>query len=149
MKAARLLGLAVLALLGWMVIARKTGAIPSPAQIVAPQPIRVAETITVKPGQQMEWSLATPGGRAPGLLQGSWTAHGASANIKGANDDTLVGFTLRGPDNVSIQHLDHPTSGNFSIRYEKPGTYTFIFDNGGIIRSSARQVQIEGTYHPD
>ena len=77
-----------------------------------------------------------------------WTS-GKRAGIKGANDDTLVGFTLRGPDNKVIQTLDHPTSGNFSVRCDAPGVYTFVFDNTGIIRSSARKVSIKGTYQPD
>ncbi len=73
---------------------------------------------------------------------------GISANVNGAADDTLVGFTLTAPDNKIVQKLDHPVTGNFAVRYEG-GVYTFTFNNQSIIRSSARIVTLQGTYQPD
>ena len=45
--------------------------------------------------------------------------------------------------------LDKPTSGNFDIHITSPGRYTFVLDNGGIIRRSARSVEIDAMYKPD
>jgi hypothetical protein len=133
----------------WYLFARKVFLIPSPGSLMRATPIPVKDNIDVPAGKLMNWTFSTPDGRTPGLLQGTWHCSGASAGISGAQDDTLVGFTLRGPDDKVLEQLDHPISGNFSLRFEAPGKCTFVFDNGGIIRSSMRKVRIEGTYHPD
>jgi hypothetical protein len=73
---------------------------------------------------------------------------GAVSNVRGAHDDSLVGFVLTAPNGKIIQNRDHPLTGNFSERY-KGGTYTFTFDNAGWVRSSGRIVTFEGTYQPD
>lgn len=133
----------------WYLFARKVFLIPSPGQLIAATPIPVKGNFDVQAGRLVNWTFSTPEGRTPGLLQGSWHCQGQSVGVSGAQDDTLVGFTLRGPDDKVLEQLDHPISGNFSLRFEAPGKCTFVFDNGGIIRSSMRKITIEGTYHPD
>ena len=133
---------------GWWFVSRRTGA-PGPREIIQARPIPIKDTVDVEAGHSVKYTFTVPAGKAPGLLQGHWSAQGKSANIKGATDDTLVGFTLRGPDNNVIQSLDHPTSGNFSSRCGAAGAYTFEFSNAGIIRSSSRRVTIDGSYQPD
>jgi hypothetical protein len=144
-----LLVLCGVALGGWWIAARKSVTVPSPKQLLAAAPIRIDETFQVPPQRSQEWTWEPPDGRTPGLLEGSWECRGSTSGIAGANDDTLVGFALRGPDNRVIQQLDHPVSGNFSLRCTSAGKYTFVFDNGGIVRSSARKVTLHGAYHPE
>ena len=109
----------------------------------------VKDEFTVKRGRQMEYTFKTPAGKAPGHLHGHWTARGKSADIDGATDDTLVKFTLRGPDDKVIEKLDHPTSGNFDVHFTEAGACTFVFDNSGIVRSSGRVVIFDGVYDQD
>jgi len=139
--------LGVIAMAGWWFASRKM-AIASPATIFAASPIAVTKSLTVPPNQVVAFPWAGPEGKVPGRLFGQWTSHGASAGIKGANDDQLTRFVLRGPDNRVIQTVENPTAGNFSVRFDAPGTYTFEFDNTGAFRSP-RSVQFEGTYQPD
>jgi hypothetical protein len=147
--AASLAIVAVLAVAGWWFISRKT-AVASPTSIVAASPIPVRDTLRVEANHAMTYTLTPPQGKLPGWLSGRWTCTGKSAGIKGANDDSLIGFSIVGPDNNVIEKLDrHPTSGNFKLRFDGPGAYTFTFDNSGIIRSSARVVELSGTYQPD
>jgi hypothetical protein len=136
-----------LGLCGWWLISRNSS-LPSPAAVFAASPITIEKSLTVLPGQEYQLTLSFPQAKTPGWLRGRWSVKGASANVKGAADDSLVGFTLISPDNRTLQRLDHPLSGNFNVRYEG-GSYTFIFDNSGIIRSSSRLVTLEGTYQPD
>jgi hypothetical protein len=143
---------------GWWFVSRQSNTVPppsqvfssTPGQILKPPPLRVNQDFTVESRHQMTWTFAPPAGKTPGLLQGRWTSQGKSAGLRGANDDTLIAFKLLGPnDNIIQQQPDHPVGGNFSVRCEGPGNLTFVFDNGGIIRSSSRQVHIEGTYQAD
>jgi hypothetical protein len=137
---------------GWWFASRKTS-IASPAAAlkaaVSAEPIPVKRTIRIEPNHVQEWPFSPPGGKVPGRLYGHWSCQGKTAGIAGAHDDSLVSFKLVGPDNKTIQELDHPTDGNFDIRFDSPGIYTFEFNNGGIVRSSARVVEFEGTYQPD
>jgi hypothetical protein len=125
-----------------------TSGIISPKEVFKARPILINKSLTVDARSQQTWSVPAPG-PTPGLLQGRWNSSGASGGIRGAQDDTLVSFELRGPDNALLQRLDHPLTGNFSIRYETAGIYTFTFNNAGFVRSTARTVTIEGTYQPD
>jgi hypothetical protein len=110
--------------------------------------LRVARTFKVKVGRAYELRLSSPDKTRRWHLHGHWTCRGVSAEVGGATDDTLVRFVLRGPDDKIIETRDHPTSGNFSVNYDEPGTYTFVFDNSGIVRSSSREVEFEGTFDP-
>lgn len=115
--------------------------------VKGPQPIRIKETIRIEAGKGKSLSFEFP--KTPGRLYGHWSASGVSTQIKGATDDTLVAFKLVGPNNESLQNLDHLTSGNFDIHITSPGRYTFTLDNAGILRASDRVVEIEATYKPD
>lgn len=137
---------------GWWFLSRKT-AIASLADAfkaaVTAQPIPFKDRVEIAAARGAVYNVTPPGGKVPGRLYGRWTSKGVSAGIRGAKDDTLVGFKIVGPDNTLVEKLDHPTGGNFNIRFDTPGVYTFTFDNSGIIRSSARVVEIDGTYQPD
>lgn len=117
------------------------------AAVKGPQPIKIKQKMTVEAGKGQQLSYEFP--KTPGRLYGHWSSKGISAQIKGANDDTLVAFQLIGPNNDKLQDLGKATGGNFDIRINSPGRYTFVFDNQGIIRSSARVAEIEATYQPD
>jgi hypothetical protein len=133
---------------GWWFVSRKI-AIASPAALVTASPIPVTDRLNIEAGKGMTYSVTPPQGKVPGWLSGRWTCKGKSAGIKGAHDDSLVAFKIVGPDNKVIEKLDHQGCGNFKLRFDGPGAYTFVFDNSGIIRSSARVVEIDGTYQPD
>jgi hypothetical protein len=137
----------------WWVYARTTGNLVSPAEVakaaVTPRPISYNATLRIEPMYVSEWPVEIPLSKTPGRLYGSWHSRGKSAGISGASDDTLIGYELRGPNNAIIATTDHPTSGNFDVRYETPGVYRFVFKNSGLIRSSAREVIINATYQQD
>jgi hypothetical protein len=110
--------------------------------------LHIERTFKIKAGRMCELRLSSPDKVRKWHLHGHWTCKGVSAEIDGATDDTLVHFVLRGPDDKVIEQRNHPTSGNFSVNYDEPGTYTFVFDNSGIIRSSSREVEFEGRFDP-
>lgn len=129
---------------------------PAPAQVargdspaVAADDLSLTKEFRVRANRVYELRVSKPDGKGPWHLHGHWKCQGRSADIEGATDDTLVRFALRGPDDKVVEELKHPVSGNFSIHFTEPGTYTFIFDNSGIIRSSARLITVEGTFEPD
>jgi hypothetical protein len=134
---------------GWWFLSRKDAGLRSPSELFAATPLHVTETFEVPPNRHIEWTFAPPQGRTRGTFEGRWSATGAAGGITGATDDTLISFELRGPDNTVLQKLERPTSGNFTIRFDGPGRATFVFGNEGIIRSSARRVRLDATYHPD
>ena len=148
----RTLGICAVILVVWWFVSRKT-IMPSPAAAfkaaVVAEPIHVKEKIQVERNLEKAWPCLPPGGKFPGKLTGRWTCKGKSAAIAGAHDDNLVSFKLLAPDNKTLQQLDHPTAGNFEIRFDGPGAYTFVFNNAGGGHSSARVVEFEGTYQPD
>ena len=96
----------------------------------------------------MVWTLSFKPDKTPGRLTGHWASFGKAHNIKGATDDTLVAFEIKGSDNRILQKLDYPTDGNFDIKYSG-GDITFVFDNQGIVRNSDRDVTLTGSYQPD
>src|SRR5882672_4642004 len=108
MKIARaLIGVVILvglALGGWWFLSRKTG-VPSPGSVLAPSPIAYKEKLTIEAGKFMNYTISAPNGKAPGRLYGRWMSRGSSAGVKGATDDTLVGFKLVGPDNKVLEKL--------------------------------------------
>lgn len=124
-------------------------AVRNPAIAAAPDDaLHVEKKFKVKAGKIYELRLSSPDNSKAWHLHGHWICKGASGDVDGAANDTLVHFILRGPDDKVIEKLDHPTSGNFSVNYDEPGTYTFVFDNAGIIRSTSREIEFEGTFDP-
>src|SRR5437660_455444 len=93
--------------------------------IHGPQPIPVKDSATVEAGKGRTCSYEFP--KTPGRLFGHWSSKGKSAQIRGATDDTIVAFQLIGPNNNILHNLDHATGGNFDIRIDSPGRYTFVF----------------------
>lgn len=138
---------------GWWFVSRKT-IIASPLatlqSAVSTAPIPIKHTIKIEPNYIQTWTFSAVASKVPGRLYGHWSCQGKSAGIRGAHNDTLVSFKLVGPDNrVIVQEPKHPVEGNFDVRIDSPGVYTFEFNNGGIIRSSARVVKVDATYQPD
>lgn len=137
----------------WWFVSRKT-IIASPLatlqSAVSATPIPIKQTLEIEPNYVQPWTFAAPAGKVPGRLYGRWSCQGKGAGLRGAHDDTLVSFKLIGPDNkVIVNEPKHPIDGNFDVRIDSPGEYTFEFNNGGIIRSSARVVKVDATYQPD
>lgn len=133
----------------WWFVSRKT-IIASPLATLSATPIPIKQTLKIEPNYIQPWTFAAPAGKVPGRLWGRWSCQGKSAGLRGAHDDSLVSFKLVGPDNKVIsQQPKHPWEGNFDVRIDSPGVYTFEFNNGGIIRSSARVVKVDATYQPD
>jgi hypothetical protein len=129
---------------------RSSRHLPQPFKsAVTAAPVPLKETLRIEPNYEKVWPLSAPGGKFPGRLTGHWSCRGKTAGIAGAHDDSLVSFKLVGPDNKTIQQAPRPTDGNFDIRIDGPGVYTFTFNNGGVLRSSARVVEFEATYQPD
>jgi hypothetical protein len=143
----RRISVVLVCLLGLCALAHKAG-IASPSAVLAATPQPIKQTFTVPRFRECQVTLAYPQVMSPGWVRGRWVAQGASDSIKGATDDTLVSFTVTGPNNEVIQHLDHPASGNFAFRYQG-GQYTLTFSNAGVIRLSDRTVTLDGTYQPD
>jgi hypothetical protein len=130
-----------------MALSRPTWGTPRGTTLAAADEApRLDRTLTVEPGKVLSFRLDNPKGLPVGWWHGHWVCSGSSAGIPGATDDTLVRFTLRGPDNKVVEKLGHPVSGNFDVRYRGDGTYTFEFDNAGIVRSSKRLVRITATF---
>lgn len=112
--------------------------------------ILIRQTLRIEPNRASTFNFIAPIDRVPGFLSGEWKSVGKSAGIAGARDDTIIAFKLIGPDKKIIEMQDHhPVAGSFKIRIDKPGQYTFNFDNSGIVRSSAREVRVDGSYQPD
>ena len=114
-----------------------------------PAPYVQHKRFVVPPGKLISYPVSPPLLKTPGRLFGHWVSRGSTAGIKDAQDDCLTAFELRGPDDKQIERRRHPISGNFSVRCEAPGTYTFVFYNDGPLRKSARVVEFDATYHPD
>lgn len=132
----------------WWILSKVTG-VPGPKTILKGTPITIKKTILVPSGKLISYTITPPSSKIPGWLYGSFSVSGARAGIKGATDDTLVGFHILDPKNNILNRLDHPATGSFSLRVETPGTYTFVFDNAGIIRMSDRKVTFDMEYLPD
>ena len=109
----------------------------------------LSDEVTVPVGKVLTYQFPIRNDQVPGTLMGSWFSKGSSAGIKGANDDSLISFTLTDPNQKNLKSMDHPVSGNLNERITAPGTYTITFSNGGIIRSSDRKVWVDMSYQPD
>jgi len=84
--------------------------------------------------------------KAPGTLFGWWTSSGAE--FKGA-DDTIVTMSVKDPIGNTLLSTGHQSKGNIMIPVTKPGVYSVVFDNVGIIRSTARRITIWLKYEPE
>jgi hypothetical protein len=102
--------------------------------------------------QPVKWETTVPATRVatytyefykPAHFYGSWSSLGATAGIKGAADDCLVSCELRGPDDKVLQKWGHANGGNFEVTVPAPGRYTFVLNNSGLVRNSARKVSID------
>ena len=102
------------------------------------------EEFTVAAGALHPYTLAVD--TVPGLLFGNWRASGTSF---GGADDTLGGFRLTDPKDALLNSSGNMTQWKFAVRVTEAGTYTFVFDNKGLIRSTARKVFLDVTYLPD
>jgi hypothetical protein len=97
----------VLAVLGlWWGLSRQS-LLPSPASVFAAAPIPINQTFTIPRGHEYQWTFSYPDSKTPGWLRGHWSARGASDSLKYATDDTLVSFTITGPNNKVIQQVSH------------------------------------------
>jgi len=102
------------------------------------------EEFTVGPGELHPYTLAVDA--VPGVLFGSWRASGTSS---GGADDTLVGFRITDPTDALLSSTGNVAQWKFAVRVGDPGTYTFVFDNKGLMRQTARKVFLDVTYLPD
>ena len=139
-------------LVAWWIISRVVPGVPAPniETLTKPASIDVKrEGVTVPVGKVLTYQFPIRNDQVPGTLMGSWFSKGSSAGIKGANDDSLISFTLTDPNQKNLKSMDHPVSGNLNERITAPGTYTITFSNGGIIRSSDRKVWVDMSYQPD
>jgi hypothetical protein len=83
----------------------------------------------------------------PGTLTGSWRSSGRGA---GGADDTINQFRLTDPKDAILETSERQSSsGRFFVKISERGTYTFFFDNKGVLRSTARRVFLEGEFRPE
>ncbi|HZK82463.1 MAG TPA: hypothetical protein VFC46_15380, partial [Humisphaera sp.] len=122
--------------------------VPAPVAHVAQAPITGKETVTIRRGKLYNLPLSFEPNITPGRLTGHWESEGKSAHLRGANDDTIVAFTIRDSKNARVVQQLHTVSGKFDARYDG-GVYTLTFSNADLLRSSARNITIEWTYQPD
>src|SRR5437867_2107101 len=92
----RLVVLGVVIVGAWWALSRTTRIISPSAAFARSRSIPVKVSMKIEAGDGETHSFEFP--QTPGRLYGSWSSKGASANIKGATDDTLVAFKLIGPD---------------------------------------------------
>ena len=83
---------------------------------VLPAPVTGKETVTIASGDTYSLPLSFQLKATPGRLTGHWESEGKSAHIRGANDDTLVSFTIRDSKNARIESQTHAISGKFDVR---------------------------------
>jgi hypothetical protein len=141
------LALIAIAVGGWWFLSRKTG-MPSPSVVLQATPIPINYSGTVQSGQELDWTISIPQDKAPGRLVGRWQSFGLSHGIKGATDDTLVGFEIEDGNDNPLAKTAHQPEGDFDLKYTS-GNIIFVFDNSGILRSSNRDVVLTGHYQPD
>ena len=146
-----LLTTVALAWWGWMSIVHP--GVPSPMTVLravsTPKPESLDKNLSIASGMADTWRITLSADKTPGRMCGYWTSEGKTAGIRGAQDDTLVSYALRGPNNQVLASLDHPASSNFDVHCVNPGVYTFEFNNSGLLRSSTRNVTIHLTYQAD
>jgi hypothetical protein len=79
-------------------------------------------------------------------LFGTWRSSGKAY---GGADDTIGAFRLTDPTDRLLTSSTGATQGSFTVRVGADGNYTFVFDNGGLIRSTPRKVFLDVQYLPD
>src|ERR1700734_1208025 len=97
--------------IAWWCLSRKSP-LQSPGSAIITHPIQIKRTVTVAPGMESNLQISFPPSKTPGWLRGTWTVKGATGNVRGAHDDSLVGFVLTAPNGKIIQNRAHPLTGN-------------------------------------
>lgn len=109
---------------------------------------RINQELVVQAGtiQRFEFTPSV----VPGTLSGSWRSSGQG--FGGAND-TIAAFRLTDPQDSIIESSSSsagaPSSGRFFVKVSAHGTYTFFFDNKGLLRNTSRRIFIEGDFRPE
>lgn len=103
----------------------------------------VSEELVLQPGYR--WSRTVVAQSGSGLLNGIWRSSGQA---HGGADDTIVCVRVVGPDGGILKEFDHDFEGAFELPVQVPGPYAIVFDNVGIIRSTARSVMLRMQFRP-
>lgn len=106
--------------------------------------IQINEEFVVAPNTVHTYTF-TPS-MLPGILYGSWESSGRGF---GGFDSSIAAFRLTDPKDTILQSSMQQSNGNFSAKITLPGSYTFFFDNSGLIRTTPRRVFLRGEYKPD
>ncbi len=105
--------------------------------------MRAGQDVVVQSGER--WVGTVIATNAEGRLRGRWKSDGS---MHDGSTDTMVFVTVLGPDESVMQQYDHESEGTFDLPTSLTGTYGIVFDNVGIVRSTARSVQFELVYEP-
>ena len=66
------------------------------------------------------------------------------------NDDTINQFRLTDPKDAVLESSEYGASScRFFVKVSARGSYTFFFDNTGLLRTKHRRVFLEGEFRPD
>jgi hypothetical protein len=84
-------------------------------------------------------------GSAPRRLRAQWHSSGRE---HGGMDDLIVHALLVGPRGEVHQIWDHVSDGGSEVQVEKPGIYSLVFNNRGILRSTHRSVTCSLSIEP-
>lgn len=106
--------------------------------------VQFSEQFDVPAGQLGNYHL-TPA-MFPGTISGSWKSSGERS---GGFDNAITGFKLLSPRDEVLASSDRGTSGKFVVKVSVPGTYTFVFNNSGLLRATSRRVFLDAEYKPD
>lgn len=82
---------------------------------------------------------------AHGVIQGEWTSDGRP---HGGADNTMVAVRVVGPDGVVLGDYGHQDRGTFEFPVRQKGPYVIVFDNVGIVRSTARSAEYRMWFRP-
>jgi len=105
---------------------------------------QIAGDLVLQPGTR--WADSVIAQPAPGRLVGSWESSGTE---HGGADDSMVAVKLIDPNGRQVRAYDHQSKGSFDLPTPIPGIYTIVFDNVGLIRSTARSAKFEIRYEFD
>ncbi|MEZ6035998.1 MAG: paraquat-inducible protein A [Planctomycetota bacterium] len=103
----------------------------------------VSEDMVLQPGYR--WSETVLVQSDSGLLKGIWRSSGQA---HGGADDTMVCVRVVGPDGGILKEFDHNSEGAFELPVHERGPYAIVFDNVGIVRSTARSVMLRMEFRP-
>lgn len=100
--------------------------------------------VVVPPGTTQTMSF-TPT-MVPGTLSGTWRSSGTAY---GALTNSITELRVLAPGDRLLKSFQNASSGQFVVKIDSPGTYTFAMDNKGLLVRNARKVFIEGEFRPD